>query len=124
MVQAGPCFTGWRSESQDNVRCSTRQGYGVRTRPPSFCSDCLGLGLDRMGGEPRTQSLRETEGRIVHLLNSWDTIVGIQQSNPFLAPVRQKFLEIATRLEQTKLKHARGVRRRLASNVQKWSRKL
>jgi len=89
-----------------------------------FTLICLGLGLDRMGGEPRTQSLRETEGRIVHLLNSWDTIVGIQQSNPFLAPVRQKFLEIATRLEQTKLKHARGVRRRLASNVQKWSRKL
>jgi len=89
-----------------------------------FALICLGLGLDRMGGEPRTQSLRETEGRIVHLLNSWDTIVGIQQSNPFLAPVRQKFLEIATRLEQTKLKHAGGVRRRLASNVQKWSRKL
>jgi len=89
-----------------------------------FALICLGLGLDRMGGEPRTQSLRETEGRIVHLLNSWDTIVGIQQSNPFLAPVRQKFLEIATRLEQTKLKHAGGVRRRLAYNVQKWSRKL
>ncbi len=89
-----------------------------------FALISLGLALDGKGGEPRTQSLRETEGRIVHLLNSWDTIVGIQQSNPFLAPVRQKFLEIATRLEQTKLKHAGGVRRRLASNVQKWSRKL
>jgi prephenate dehydrogenase/chorismate mutase len=89
-----------------------------------FALISLGLALDGMGGEPRTQSLRETEGRIVQLLNSWDTIVGIQQSNPFLAPVRQKFLKITTRLAQTKFRNAGGVRKRLASNVQKWSRKL
>jgi prephenate dehydrogenase/chorismate mutase len=89
-----------------------------------FALICLGLGLDGMGGEPRTQSLRDTEGRIAQLLNSWDTIVGIQQTNPFLAPVRQNFLEIATRLGKTELKHSGGVRKSLASNVQKWSRKL
>jgi len=84
----------------------------------------LGLGLDGMGGEPRTQSLRDTEGRIVSLLDSWDTIVGIQQLNPFLPPVRQKFVEVATNLAQSRSKQSSGMKKRLASNVQKWSRKL
>src|SRR5438132_6475402 len=84
----------------------------------------LGIGLDGMGGEPRTQSLRETEGRIANMLDNWDTIVGIQQLNPFLPAIRQKFLEVATTLAQTRSKPASGVRKRLASNVQKWTRKL
>jgi hypothetical protein len=77
-----------------------------------------------MGGEPKTQSLRETEGRIANMLDNWDTIVGIQQLNPFLPAIRQKFLEVATSLAQTRSKPASGVRKRLASNVQKWTRKL
>ena len=89
-----------------------------------FALISLGLGLDGMGGEPRTQSLRETEGRIVRLLDSWDTIVGIQQLNPFLPPVRQKFVEVATGLAQIRSKQSGGVKKRLASNVQKWTRKL
>src|SRR6266571_5215845 len=89
-----------------------------------FALISLGLGLDGMGGEPRTQSLRETEGRIVRMLDGWDMIVGIQQLNPFLPSVRQKFLEIATNLAQNRLMQARTVRKRLESNVQKWSRKL
>ena len=89
-----------------------------------FALISLGLGLDGMGGEPKTQSLRETEGRIVRLLNSWDTIVGIQQLNPFLPPVRQKFVEVATGLAQIRSKQSSGLKKRLASNVQKWSRKL
>src|SRR3989442_1396688 len=84
----------------------------------------LGLGLAAMGREPRTQSLRDTEGRIVSLLDSWDTIVGIQQLNPFLPPVRQKFVEVATNLAQIRSKQSSGMKKRLASNVQKWSRKL
>ncbi len=89
-----------------------------------FALISLGLGLDGMGGEPRTQSLRETEGRIVRLLDSWDTIVGIQQLNPFLPPVRQKFVEVATGLTQIRSKQSSGLKKRLGSNVQKWSRKL
>ena len=89
-----------------------------------FALISLGLGLDGMGGEPRTQSLRETEGRIANLLDNWDTIVGIQQLNPFLPAIRQKFLEVATTLAQTRPKPTTGVRKRLASNVQKWTRKL
>src|SRR6266581_4177748 len=89
-----------------------------------FALISLGLGLDGMGGEPKPQSLRETEGRIVRLLNSWDTIVGIQQLNPFLPPVRQKFVEVATGLAQIRSKQSSGLKKRLASNVQKWSRKL
>jgi prephenate dehydrogenase/chorismate mutase len=89
-----------------------------------FALISLGLGLDGMGGEPRTQSLRETEGRIVKILDSWDTIVGIQQLNPFLPPVRQKFVEVTTGLTQIRSKQSSGVKKRLASNAQKWTRKL
>jgi prephenate dehydrogenase/chorismate mutase len=84
----------------------------------------LGLGLDGMGGEPRTQSLRETEARIVSLLSNWDTIVGIQMLNPFLPPVREKFLVLAGNLAQIRTTQASGVKKRLTSNVQKWTRKL
>jgi chorismate mutase / prephenate dehydrogenase len=89
-----------------------------------FALISFGLGLNGMGGEPRTQSLRETEDRIGKVLDNWNTIVGIQQLNPFLPPVNEKFLEIATGLSQTRLKQANVVRKRLSSNVQKWSRKL
>jgi prephenate dehydrogenase/chorismate mutase len=89
-----------------------------------FALISLGIGLDGMGGEPKTQSLRETENRIANMLDNWDTIVGIQQLNPFLPAIRQKFLEVATTLAQTRPKPASGVRKRLASNVQKWTRKL
>src|SRR5712691_2385788 len=89
-----------------------------------FALISLGLGLDGMGGEPRTQSLKDTEDRIVRMLDGWDTIVGIQQLNPFLPPVRQKFVELATNLAQIRSKQASGVRKRLVSNVKKWSRKL
>jgi chorismate mutase / prephenate dehydrogenase len=89
-----------------------------------FALISLGIGLDGMGGEPRTQSLRETESRIISLLDNWDTIVGIQQLNPFVPTVRQKFLEVATSLAEIRSKPASGVKKRLASNVQKWSRKL
>jgi prephenate dehydrogenase len=90
-----------------------------------FALISLGLGLDGMGGEPGTQSLRESETRIVELLNNWETTVGIQQLNPFFPAVRQKFLEVATNLAQIRsAKQAMSVKKRLVSNVQKWSRKL
>jgi len=89
-----------------------------------FALISLGMGLDGMGGEPRTQSLRETQARIVSLLANWDTIVGIQLLNPFVPPVRQKFLELAGNLAQIRSTQGGGVKKRLASNVQKWTRKL
>ncbi len=89
-----------------------------------FALISLGIGLDGMGREPKTQSLRETEGKIANMLDNWDTIVGIQQLNPFLPAIRQKFLEVATTLAQTRPKPASGVKKRLASNVQKWTHKL
>jgi len=89
-----------------------------------FALISLGLGLDGMGGEPRTQSLRETQARIVSLLDNWDTIVGIQLLNPFVPPVRQKFLDLAGNLAQSRPTQAMGVKKRLAWNVQKWTRKL
>lgn len=84
----------------------------------------LGLGLGGMGGEPRTQSLRDTENRIASLLDNWDTIVGIQQLNPFVVPVRQKFVESVNKMSEIRTKQYGSLKRRLSSNVQKWSRKL
>ncbi len=88
-----------------------------------FALISLGLGLDGMGGEPRTQSLRETEAMISGLLDSWDSVIGNQQLNPFIPSVRQKFLEISTNLAQIRPKQTSTLRKRLASNIQKWSPK-
>src|SRR5437879_13642723 len=52
-----------------------------------FALISLGLGHDGMGGEPRTQSLRETECRIVRMLDGWDMNVGLQKLNPLISPV-------------------------------------
>jgi len=89
-----------------------------------FAMLSLGLSLDGMGGEPRTQSLRETEDRIASLLTSWETIVGVQQLNPFVPAVRQKFLDDAAKLAETRSKQTGALKKRIASNVQKWTRKL
>jgi len=89
-----------------------------------FALISLGLGLDGMGGEPRTQSLRETESRIVSFLSNWDTIVGTQLLNPFVPHVRQKFLELVGNLAEIRSTQTSGVKKRLTSNVQKWTRKL
>src|SRR3989449_9694868 len=45
--------------------------------PHQLAPISLGIGLDGMGGEPKTQSLRETEGKIANMLDNWDTVVGI-----------------------------------------------
>jgi prephenate dehydrogenase/chorismate mutase len=89
-----------------------------------FALVSLGLGLNGMGGEPRTQSLRDTEARILGLLENWDTITGIQELNPFVSRVRQRFLEETARLSQARWGRSAGLRGKLTSNVQKWSRKL
>lgn len=116
------------------------QGSGARLLPMSaaqhdkamayaqglhhFALISLGLGLDGMGGEPKTESLRDTENRISSLLDNWETIVGIQQLNPLALPVKQKFIETATKIADSRSKQYGGLKRRLSSNVQKWSRKL
>lgn len=89
-----------------------------------FALICLGMALDGFGGEPRPRSLDATEKRITALLKDWDTIVGIQELNPFVPGARQGFLETSTKLVEARLKLSTGLRKRLEANVQKWSRKL
>ncbi len=89
-----------------------------------FALIAFGLELDGMGGEPRTMALRETEKRIASLLENWETIIGIQQLNPFMPPLRQEFLETVNRLIAGRASQFNATKRKLASNVQKWSRKL
>ena len=83
----------------------------------------LGLGLGEFGDDPRTQSLRETQGRIGRLLENWQTVASIQRLNPHVALARAKFVELATKLSIVKNGPNPSVRRRLEANVQKWSRK-
>lgn len=89
-----------------------------------FALISLGITLDGLGGEPRPGSLADTERRIAALLNNWDTIVGIQELNPFVPEVRKKFLDTSTKLVEARATHSNALRKRLGSNVQKWSRKL
>jgi prephenate dehydrogenase/chorismate mutase len=117
-LQAGGANVQTMSAAQHDKAMAYVQGLH------HFALISLGLGLNGMGGEPRTQSLRETEGRIANMLDNWDTIAGIQQLNPFLPAVRTKFLEVATTLAQTRSKQTSSLRKRLSSNVQKWTRKL
>lgn len=90
---------------------------------PHFALISLGLGLDGMGGEPRTSSLRDMEKRIERLLNSWETVQGIQQKNPFVPELRRKFVETSqNNVEMTRGDVSRA-KKRLLSNVQNWTRK-
>ena len=89
-----------------------------------FALISLGITLDGLGGQPRPGSLSDTEKRIATLLESWDTIMGIQQLNPFIPEIRKKFLETSTKLAEEKSKQSGSTRKRLGSNVLKWSRKL
>jgi chorismate mutase/prephenate dehydrogenase len=88
-----------------------------------FALIALGLCLDRMSDYPATSSLRETEARIEKLLAGWDTIQGIQRMNPFVPALRQKFVETCQRKMTMGTGDLSRARRRLAANVQKWSRK-
>jgi chorismate mutase/prephenate dehydrogenase len=117
-LQAGGAKVQTMSAAQHDKAMAYVQGLH------HFALISLGLGLNGMGGEPRTQSLRETESRIANMLDNWDTIAGIQQLNPFLPAIRTKFVEVATTLAQTRSKQTSSLRKRLSYNVQKWTRKL
>ena len=118
VLQTGGAKLVTMSASQHDKAMAYAQGLH------HFALISLGITLDGLGGEPRPHSLDDTEKRIVALLESWDTIVGIQELNPFVPEVRKKFLETSTRLAESRTTHSNGLRKRLGSNVQKWSRKL
>ncbi len=83
----------------------------------------LGLSLDSTGADPKTSSLKDTEAGIEKLLDGWETIQGIQKKNPFIAALREKFVETSQRMVPMGSGELSRARRRLGSNVQKWSRK-
>jgi len=88
-----------------------------------FALIMLGVALADKGGEPRTRSLRDTEKRILGMIENWETIRAIQMMNPFVPEARQDFLRISDRLEGMRPRDTALARRKLLSNVQKWSRK-
>ncbi len=99
------------------------QGMAYAQGLHHFAMIALGLCLDRVGAYPATTSLRETEARIEKLLAGWETIEGIQRMNPFVPALRQKLLETSQRMMPMGPGDLSRARKRLAANVQKWSRK-
>lgn len=118
VLQTGGAKLVTMSASQHDKAMAYAQGLH------HFALISLGITLDGLGGEPRPRSLDDTEKRIAALLENWETIVGIQELNPFVPEVRRKFLETSTRLGEARTANSNGLRKRLCSNVQKWSRKL
>ena len=98
------------------------QGMAYAQGLHHFAMIALGLCLDRVGAYPATSSLRETEARIEKLLAGWETIQGIQRTNPFVPALRQKFVETCQKMMLVGRGDLSRGRRRLAANVQKWSR--
>ncbi len=88
-----------------------------------FAMITLGVCLDRVGAYPATSALRETEARIEKLLAGWETIQGIQRMNPFVPALRQKFVETSQKMMPMGSGDISRARRKMAANVQKWSRK-
>ncbi len=88
-----------------------------------FALMTLGMGLSDKGGEPRTRSLRDTETRIFKMIENWETVQAIQLMNPFALKARRSFVEISERFAAMRGSDTFLARRRLSSNVQKWSRK-
>ena len=88
-----------------------------------FALMTLGIGLSDKGGEPRTRSLRDTETRIFKMIENWETVQAIQLMNPFASKARRSFVEISERFAAMRISDASLARRRLSSDVQKWSHK-
>lgn len=118
VLQTGGAKLVTMSASQHDKAMAYAQGLH------HFALISFGIALGGLGGDPRPQSLEDTERRIAALLENWDTIVGIQELNPFVPEVRKKLLETSARLADFRTTQSNGTRKRLESNVQKWSRKL
>jgi prephenate dehydrogenase/chorismate mutase len=83
----------------------------------------LGIGLSDMGGEPLTRSLRDTETRIFRMVENWETVRAIQLMNPFVSKTRRSLVEVSESLGAMRSRDVSLAKKRLLSNVQKWSRK-
>ncbi len=88
-----------------------------------FALVCMGLALGPWNGRYATNSLRDTEKRIRLLVESWNTVEGIQRMNPYASEARERFARIASRLSKVDRWSRLETLSELRANVQKWSRK-
>ncbi len=84
----------------------------------------IGVGLEGWNGELKTSSIRATDWRIQNTLRNWDTIVKIQRLNPYAQAARTRFVSVAEKLVKMNRSDEQRSKRILASDVQKWTRKL
>ncbi len=88
-----------------------------------FALISLGVGLEKWDGRFKTNSIRATERSIRRILRNWETVIGIQQLNPYSQTVRTQFAKSTNSLSKSLPAEEERSRRILASNVQKWSGK-
>ena len=83
----------------------------------------LGNSLKGWSGDLKTNSIKRTIATVRSLLGNWDTIIGIQQLNPYARQTRREFAKMTKSMVELRGPQVNRMRRDLASLVQKWSRK-
>jgi chorismate mutase / prephenate dehydrogenase len=79
--------------------------------------------LKGWSGDLKTNSIKRTIATVRSLLRNWDTIIGIQQLNPYARQTRIEFAKMTRSMIELRGPQVIRMRRELSSLVQKWSRK-
>ena len=83
----------------------------------------LANSLKEWNGDLKTNSIKRTIASVRSLLRNWDTIIGIQQLNPYARQTRREFAKMTKSMVVLRGPQVNRMNRDLASLVQKWSRK-
>jgi len=84
---------------------------------------CLGMALGGGNQGYPTRSLEITERQIQRLVDNWDTVMAIQELNPFSAKGRLAFKRTVVKMVGMSPAASEESLRVLTDHVQKWSRK-
>ncbi len=88
-----------------------------------FAIISLGVALGKSVGKFSTRSWRTTRDQLRRIVENWDTVVGIQERNPFADHERELFSRVVARIRSMDGEDANDSFRILSRYVQNWSRK-
>ncbi len=83
---------------------------------------CLAVSLDEWNGDFVTNTLSSTLESVRRTARNWDTVLGIQQFNPFASSMRMLFKRTVNEMLDTRALSQREVANSV-NHVQMWSRK-
>lgn len=83
----------------------------------------LAESLKGWSGDLKTNSIKRTITTVRSLLRNWDTIIGIQQLNPYALQTRRELAKMTKSMVELRGPQIDKMKRDLSSLVQKWSRK-